>query len=313
MGSSCGCEQQGIHLDFMQMISGDRRRLERSLLRSAAFTGSMAAVDNAESAGLVFSTFAREWGIHDFYAVVNPGFLRSDDNHIHGYADRMMLLCGLHNGSVQTGDTLNRHMLVPGLAKRSEPTVLAFMPLYYQDRTIGYLSLDLDYAASLAFLSLATMIDCSLMELAQRITIRKYVETLEQMSRRDVLTGLYNRRGFFLKAGELLEKARRRGRMLALLSSDMDGMKDINDNMGHLAGDEALRRMGRCISALEKEGAVCSHLSGDEFMAMAIVNSSEEAEALITHLQSAIDRLNREDPWLCDIRASAGVFAAKPT
>jgi len=67
---------------------------------------------------------------------------------------------------------------VPFLKEEHEPLSLAFLPLYYLDRSIGYMAVDLEQAGSPAMLPLQTLIDCSLMELSQRLAIRGYIDTL---------------------------------------------------------------------------------------------------------------------------------------
>ena len=54
------------------------------------------------------------------------------------------------------------------------------------------------------------------------------------------------------------------------------------------------------------------HISGDEFLAYGIVEDMEKARELISLVQNALERKNREDPWICEISASIGVYAAVP-
>ncbi len=87
----------------------------------------------------------------------------------------------------------------------------------------------------------------------------------EEMSYRDPLTGLYNRRYFdrFLPSA-LRDPARRQGVFLALL--DCDGFKRVNDTHGHPAGDEVLATLGRVIGESVREGVdVGFRFGGDEF------------------------------------------------
>ena len=92
----------------------------------------------------------------------------------------------------------------------------------------------------------------------------------------------------------------------------MDHMKRINDTYGHLKGDEAICRMGKVLSKLEEYGITPVHISGDEFQGFGIVDTQEEAEKLIPLIRETIDRQNREDPWICEISASIGIYAAVP-
>ena len=92
----------------------------------------------------------------------------------------------------------------------------------------------------------------------------------------------------------------------------MDDMKDINDKYGHMAGDEAICRMGRVLRCLEGQGITPVHISGDEFLAYGIMNTPEEAKRLPEKLKETMERMNREDPWVCSISASIGAYSAVP-
>ena len=114
------------------------------------------------------------------------------------------------------------------------------------------------------------------------------------------------------QAPAVLEQAREQGRIFVLLSADMDRMKEINDRYGHLAGDEAICRMGRAVQRLKELSLTPVHISGDEFLAYGISDDPEEAENVVRFLSHEVERINQEEPWICDISASSGVFAAVP-
>jgi diguanylate cyclase (GGDEF)-like protein/PAS domain S-box-containing protein len=94
-------------------------------------------------------------------------------------------------------------------------------------------------------------------------------ETLRVMSLRDELTGLFNRRGFLEVAGHALAQAVSDGRSTALLFVDLNGMKRINDELGHDVGDTALGDAGYVLSAALGPSDVVARLGGDEFVAFA--------------------------------------------
>ena len=62
----------------------------------------------------------------------------------------------------------------------------------------------------------------------------------------------------------------------------------------------------------EKNGITPVHISGDEFLAYGIVNEPEEAGNMISQVNEELKRINEEDPWICDISASIGIYAAVP-
>ena len=126
------------------------------------------------------------------------------------------------------------------------------------------------------------------------------------------MTGMLNRRGYMELAPAVMERARKHKKIFALLSMDMDHMKMINDEYGHLMGDEAICRMGKALRVLEKYGITPVHISGDEFLAYGITETQEEAGRLIRIINDELDQNNYSDPWICAISASIGLYAAIP-
>lgn len=110
----------------------------------------------------------------------------------------------------------------------------------------------------------------------------------------------------------MLSRAMEEDCCLALFSADMDGMKCINDTYGHMNGDEAICRMGRALADICGEDMICAHLSGDEFMAVGICSRPEDIEGLPSLLTTRLERMDLEEPWICPVLASSGVYAAKP-
>lgn len=112
---------------------------------------------------------------------------------------------------------------------------------------------------------------------------------LHTLATHDALTGLHNRRGWFALAEQELERARRQKSERTLLFVDVDGLKSVNDALGHSAGDRAIRDAAQVISAASGPGDVVGRLGGDEFVLMlgesgdAVVAEQRLAEALAEH------------------------------
>ena len=103
----------------------------------------------------------------------------------------------------------------------------------------------------------------------RNITDRKrYQSLLEHLAFRDPLTGLLNRQRLVSEVNELIDQgsAHNTGAVASLLLLDLNQFKDVNDTLGHGAGDEVLRQMkARFDSALVNENAIAARLGGDEF------------------------------------------------
>jgi diguanylate cyclase (GGDEF)-like protein/PAS domain S-box-containing protein len=101
------------------------------------------------------------------------------------------------------------------------------------------------------------------------ITERKLMEEgLERLAYRDALTGLPNRRLLEVRAEQTLAEARRRGENAALMFIDLMGFKRVNDEIGHLAGDELLVQVARRLNACLRRTDAAARFGGDEFMVL---------------------------------------------
>ena len=94
------------------------------------------------------------------------------------------------------------------------------------------------------------------------------VEKLLELSTRDPLTGLYNRRYLTETLAREIARALRKGQPLGLLLADVDHFKAINDTFGHLAGDDVLCRIAQVLNACVRKSDVACRLGGDEFVLM---------------------------------------------
>ena len=138
--------------------------------------------------------------------------------------------------------------------------------------------------------------------------IREKNDLLNHLSITDPLTNLYNRRGFFEAAQELITSRRSRGAAAVIGYVDMDNLKQVNDIFGHREGDYALRAIGDTLREVMPEGTVIARIGGDEF-AICVVNvNEEETKQLKDALNKREAKLNRtcEKPYY--IECSIGLI-----
>lgn len=132
----------------------------------------------------------------------------------------------------------------------------------------------------------------SLKELIARIAHAKKHERLYDMSLRDELTGLYNRRGFFTLSEHLLKTAIRQQKGLFMLYGDLDGLKGINDILGHQKGDCALINIANILKEICRDSDIIARLGGDEFVVMPIETTGDNIGIVLNRLQNAIENDN---------------------
>ncbi|MEN6319348.1 MAG: PAS domain S-box protein [Syntrophaceae bacterium] len=125
------------------------------------------------------------------------------------------------------------------------------------------------------------------------ITERKRLESeIISLSMTDQLTGLHNRRGFLTLAEQQLKIAGRSKEGMLLFFMDLDGMKWINDTLGHKTGDEALIEVATILKETFRTSDVIARMGGDEFAVLAIDEGGANIGILTNRLQQQIDAHN---------------------
>ncbi|HEX7126039.1 MAG TPA: GGDEF domain-containing protein [Thermodesulfobacteriota bacterium] len=108
----------------------------------------------------------------------------------------------------------------------------------------------------------------------------------------DPLTGLFNVRYLQETLGAALERAQAAGRPFSLLMLDVDNLRQINNESGHMVGDVALREVGRIIASATRAGDIAARYGGDEFL-LALPDAGPESAATVAerirHEVEAID------------------------
>lgn len=126
----------------------------------------------------------------------------------------------------------------------------------------------------------------------QRLSYAK--KQAERHANFDHLCHIYNRRGWSLKANDLLAEHKQRGGVLCFLYIDLDRFKAINDTYGHDVGDKVLCKVAESLSQHMRTEDAVGRLGGDEFVAMALFNSNEKINQRVNTLEQQLNQLTIE-------------------
>lgn len=133
-------------------------------------------------------------------------------------------------------------------------------------------------------------------ELEIAIAEREEAENaLRNLTLTDDLTGLYNRRGFFTLAEHALATARRSGQSSLIFYADLDGLKLINDTMGHSVGSTAIVRTAEILGRTFRNSDVVARMGGDEFVILAQNASSDQGAIMLDRLRENIRIANAQN------------------
>jgi diguanylate cyclase (GGDEF)-like protein len=128
---------------------------------------------------------------------------------------------------------------------------------------------------------------------------------IRTLSATDPLTGLLNRRGFFDVAEALLTGARQTGSSCLVAFVDVDGLKTVNDDLGHVAGDEVLVQVAAALRAVTRANDVVARLGGDEFCVL-VVDPPIDQSSLRDRLVARLDAVNVTRGGRLPLSASVG-------
>ena len=131
-----------------------------------------------------------------------------------------------------------------------------------------------------------------------------------QLADLDALTGLHNRRFFHETLSREVARAHRYDRKLALIVFDLDDFKEINDKIGHLAGDAVLAEAAERVRDVVRSADIACRVGGDEFAVILAESKLEDADQLYRRIQHNVSA--RPISQAGKLHLSAGVAELRP-
>ena len=134
-----------------------------------------------------------------------------------------------------------------------------------------------------------------------------YSRMLRNEKEYDSLTGLYNRSKFT----EMKRSLFRKQDAIAVLNLDVNNLKQVNDSLGHEAGDRLIRKAAESLKRIEARNVIPFRIGGDEFLVAAIHVNRAEAEKIRLAWEKALEELNREEDGIPCTVACGFAFGEK--
>ena len=286
---SCGCKPIDTH-NVNQAIHDIIDRFKHSQQRQTMMCSLQSTIskmnDITELPHILIDKFLLHTCIfalnYDIFSAPDFGSHRKGDN---AYCNKINILYQKCFWTEYGSCTISREQFVPDLSlltKRPEPIIVCC--LHFLDMVLGYnvfqpeINFD-EYERMHTFMS---AINSALGNFHSRIQIKSIntqllsaINELKHLSDHEYMTGLLNRRGFYTEYNEMLERSSGNGMEAVLISADLDGLKYINDNFGHVEGDNAIITVGKALVSSSLYNEVCARFGGDEFCAAAVIPAKE--------------------------------------
>jgi len=137
-------------------------------------------------------------------------------------------------------------------------------------------------------------------------------DELRRMGTADALTRLMNRRGFLPTAEHHLEVAKRNHEPMALMFLDLDGLKNVNDTIGHATGDGMITEAAYVMRQTFRASDLIARMGGDEFCVLFAATSEAATREVALRLQEAIDVVNEQEGRPFVLAMSVGIAMFDP-
>ncbi|MRJ75441.1 diguanylate cyclase [Aeromicrobium sp. SMF47] len=189
--------------------------------------------------------------------------------------------------------TWTTHLLLGAFANGTALPIVAVYVIWYLRPGSGRVVLFLGVAWW--FIAIAHHGDGAVLPLAAAVVVQTVIATevfarikgrMDDLARRDHLTGALNRRGITEVLDRELEQSARRSQPISVVAIDLDGLRAVNNTRGHGAGDDLLEAMATHWSGhLRRQDAV-GRVGGDEFLIVLPATSKEQAEQIVERMAS---------------------------
>lgn len=185
---------------------------------------------------------------------------------------------------------------------------IIFNSLIYMDKCCGFICYSYPRTMLLDYSRTPNLTFCFGMSIGGYVVTRyqKYLrDKMQEMYQNDGLTGLYNRLAFLSRISEQLKEADMKGKMLNVIMVDLNGLKEINDNLGHLSGDEAIKAVATALKASCPPEAICVRAGGDEMFS--IIFGEYDLKAICNDIEQRLKVAS--DELGLSVTASIGTYS----
>jgi diguanylate cyclase (GGDEF)-like protein len=317
---SCGCKPKGNRETFAlrrsRMIS-ELEAKDKAISNNAFMSIELTNVKTIEELDrkLASYTYMND-GFISFYMCLHKDWelFGVEDHTGITQSDEMVMEVGIRNGEWLPRTEYSRPKLLPSCYVGSEPQIFLFNMLHYQEICYGYTAISFYGGEVYQSSYQGWLINvCNALEnIRIHNVLKRLVSRLEDMSIKDELTDLYNRRALEQLGKPYLLQCIKRKTKLMVFSADMDKLKFINDNFGHAYGDIAIRTVADALRYAAEDDEICIRVSGDEFVVIGMDYDQEKIEEFTRRFENKLNQVNQDSNRGFQVYVSYGWCIIKP-
>ena len=244
----------------------------------------------------------------------NAHFLENEGFCVNGYPERMKVVFSYENGKVKKIETPEISDIFPMFEAKESGVDFLFLPVHFKEHSVGYLVIrNAVYLMEKQYLfSVVKMLINAMENLHKREKLAFMNETLEKMSIRDSMTGMYNRLGYQKMTAPLFGHAIRRKKSLLIMYIDLDRLKYINDSFGHEYGDFAITATAKAILNHSKENGIPARMGGDEFVLIQDAQREQEWQEIAEKITDELKCVSERMKVPFEVSVSIGGIVVQP-
>lgn len=317
--SSCGCpddevlDGSAIRTDFAKF----RYMTKECIYMITDYSSAYSDAECMEMTGRM----AKRLELKNYFICLNEEAQKDEDGNIinrdKAFSDTLHLRYHLdrHGRPVAADVKFPKTQLLPDdMLKELEGTTSFVVPLHYRKDVFGYIVMQIRenlpcmLDERYEFLCLNTGSSLNMINTYEELVSMRDIKSLYL---KDPLTEVLNRRGFEYELTTIQQKQGRKALEMSVVSIDMDGLKYINDNFGHAAGDNAICQVARCISESLDEHEFCARMGGDEFVVVLYSDDEVRCDEFRMKLEDLLKEVNAEitDDYVVEV--SIGISRVK--
>ena len=312
---SCGCEPLDYQhvLEIVSRVHEEKRSINTGIFDSESSLLKLTKVNDVKEMEKVFDDNSINFGEYSsFFLMVHTDEdgIPSYDSNFSGPSGHFQPVIWIDKNKeyVDSSRKLDCSNLIP-TSNSDRCHTYYFMSVHFAGKIFGYSLVEMKgidifdefYNVWLLYLGI------TLNTLQNNDHITKLIRKLENLSIKDGLTGMLNRRGFDDKSRKAISGLHGR-KLVCTIVIDMDGLKKINDVYGHYEGDRAIKTLADIITKCSDSGEIAGRAGGDEFYIFAIDYTENRLKRFIDHMKEMLNEYNQNNGREYQIDFSYGAY-----
>jgi len=315
---SCGCVPLDMNRteEIRNLYTGRMAKVE---YLAQSTTNMILSISNAPTMEDVYREIAEnaksDTGFDTFLLCLAPGWdaqrVVSDDTTMPD--EKMQLVCGFMGNKYIEPEEFDKKKLLPA-DLLDDPFPYYICSIHHLQYYMGYMIISprLENYNQLMAKSWIVNLGAMLENWRIRVKLNDTVARLEDLSSRDMLTSLYNRRGYEIYFKQLFKECLIEEQSLTVMIIDMDNLKHVNDTFGHNEGDYSLVTIADAMMAAAKDGEICIRTGGDEFAVLAKGYNEVRVKEYTSQVRAYIQDKVKQDNKPYDLDVSVGACIRIP-